>query len=263
MEPHKIVSHDEWIAARKAYLAEEKAFSRARDALAKKRRDLPWEKIEKAYVFDGPSGKETLGDLFAGKSQLIVYHFMLGPDWEAGGPSCSLLADHFDGAVIHLAQRDVTFLVASRAPLPQIEKFKRRMGWRFKWVSSFGSDFNHDYQVSASADEKASGKALYNYEMTAFPSEERPGISVFCKSENGEIFHTYSSYGRGLDILIGAYNLLDLAPKGRDEAGLKFSMAWVRHHDRYDGAAIDAKAEFVEPKRTDKRTDKKTDTCCD
>jgi len=255
MQPHKIVSQDEWIAARKAHLAEEKAFSKARDALAKKRRELPWVKVEKNYVFDGPNGKETLADLFGGKGQLIVYHFMLGPDWEQGCPSCSLLADHFDGAVIHLAQRDVTFLVVSRAPLPQIEKFKARMGWHFKWVSSFGSDFNHDYQVSASPEEKASGKALYNYEMTTFPSEERPGASVFYKNDNGEIFHTYSSYGRGLDMLIGTYHMLDLAPKGRDEEGLPWSMAWVRHHDRYEGAAIDPKATYVEPK--------KTDSCCD
>jgi predicted dithiol-disulfide oxidoreductase (DUF899 family) len=254
MEPHKIVSHDEWIAARKAYLAEEKAFSKARDELARKRRELPWEKIGKAYTFDGPSGKETLADLFGGKSQLIVYHFMLGPDWEAGCPSCSLLADHFDGAVIHLAQRDVSFVVVSRAPLPQIETFKRRMGWKFKWVSSFGDDFNFDYQASASPEEKANGKVLYNYELTTFPSEERPGASVFFKNAAGEVFHTYSTYGRGLDILIGAYNFLDLAPKGRDESGLAYSMAWVRHHDRYEGGAVDTKASYQQPKSA---------SCCD
>ena len=180
---------------------------------------------------------------------------MLGPDWEAGCPSCSLLADHFDGAVVHLAQRDVTFLVVSRAPLQQIEKFKARMGWRFKWVSSFGTDFNHDYQVSSSPEEKASGRVLYNYEMTTFPSEERPGASVFYKNDAGEVFHTYSSYARGLDILNGAYNLLDLAPKGRDEAGLPWPKAWVRHHDRYDGAVIDSTAQYVEPN--------KTNACCD
>src|SRR6516164_4901553 len=163
MEPHKVVSHDEWIAARKAYLAEEKAFSRARDALAKKRRELPWVKVTKSYVFDGPNGKVTLADLFGGKSQLIVYHFMLGPGWEAGCPSCSLLADHFDGAAIHLAQRDVAFVVVSRAPLPEIEAFRHRMGWRFKWVSSLGSDFNYDYQVSMTPQEKAGGRVLYNY----------------------------------------------------------------------------------------------------
>jgi predicted dithiol-disulfide oxidoreductase (DUF899 family) len=254
MQPHRIVSHDEWIAARKSYLAEEKAFSKVRDALAKKRRELPWEKVEKTYVFDGPNGKQTLADLFGGKNQLFIYHFMLGPDWEAGCPSCSLLADHFDGAVIHLAQRDVAFAVVSRAPLPQIQKFQQRMGWRFKWLSSFGSDFNFDYQVSASPQEKASGKVLYNYVVTEFPSEERPGASVFFKNEAGEVFHTYSTYGRGLDILIGAYNVLDLAPKGRDEDGLAFSMAWVRHHDRYEGAVVDTKASYQQPK---------TASCCD
>ena len=236
MEPHRVVTHDEWIAARKAYLAEEKAFSRARDALSRKRRELPWEKVDKNYVFDTPSGKQSLADLFGSKGQLIVYHFMFGPGWEAGCPSCSLLADHFDGAVIHLAQRDVSFVVVSRAPLPQIEAFKRRMGWRFKWVSSFGSDFNYDYHVSATPEEKAAGKVMYNYRVGEFPSEERPGASVFYKNEAGEILHTYSSYGRGLDILIGTYNFLDIAPKGRDEDALEWTMAWVRHHDRYEAA---------------------------
>ena len=256
MEPHKIVSHDEWTAARKAYLLEEKAFSRARDALARKRRELPWERVDKNYIFDTTDGKQSLADLFCGKSQLIVYHFMLGPDWEAGCPSCSLLADHFDGAIIHLAQRDVSFVVVSRAPLRQIEAFKRRMGWRFKWVSSFGSDFNYDYQVSISPQEKAGGKVMYNYELIEnFPSEERPGASVFFKNAAGEVFHTYSTYDRGLDILIGAYNFLDLAPKGRDEEGLAWSMAWVRHHDRYEGAVVDKAASYQQPKTSD--------SCCE
>ncbi len=254
MEPHKIVSHEDWIAARKAHLAEEKAFSRARDALARKRRELPWEKVEKNYLFDTPSGKQSLADLFGGKSQLILYHFMLGPGWEAGCPSCSYLADHFDGAVIHLAQRDAAFVVVSRAPLAEIQKFKARMGRRFEWVSSFGSDFNFDYQVSATPEEKAAGKALYNYELTEFPSDERPGASVFYKNEAGEIFHTYSSYGRGLDMFIGTYHFLDIAPKGRDEDGLKWSMAWVRHHDRYEAAVIDPKASYQQPKSA---------SCCD
>ena len=175
MEQHRIVSQEEWIAARKAHLAEEKAFTKARDALRKKRYELPWVRVDKNYVFDGRKGKQTLADLFGGKSQLIVYHFMFGPGWEAGCPSCSYLADHFDGAAIHLAQRDVSFVVISRAPFPEIEKYQRRMGWKFKWVSSFGSDFNHDYQVSQSAEEKAKGEAYYNYEITTFPSEERPG----------------------------------------------------------------------------------------
>jgi len=255
MQQHKIVSHDEWTAARRAYLAEEKAFTRARDALAKQRRELPWEKVEKKYVFDGPVGRETLADLFGGKSQLIIYHFMLGPGWEVGCPSCSLLADHFGGSVIHLAQRDVSFVVVSRATLAEIETFKRRMGWNFKWVSSHGSDFNFDYHVSQSAEEKASGKANYNYELIEFPSEERPGASVFFKDAAGAVFHTYSTYGRGLDILIGAYNLLDLAPKGRDEESLEWSMAWVRHHDRYEGAVVDPKAHYREPKSSA--------SCCD
>ena len=255
MTPHKVVSHDEWLAARKAFLVEEKAFSKARDAMAKKLRELPWEKVEKTYAFDTPNGQKTLPDLFDGRSQLIVYHFMLGPGWEAGCPSCSYLADHFDGAVVHLAHRDTTFLVVSRAPLAEIETYKRRMGWTFKWVSSFGSDFNHDYQVSASAEEKASGNAMYNYEMTTFPSEERPGASVFYKNDAGEVFHTYSTYGRGLDTFLGAYHFLDIVPKGRDEAALKWPMAWVRRHDEYDGASIDANAGYVEPK--------KSDSCCD
>jgi predicted dithiol-disulfide oxidoreductase (DUF899 family) len=206
-------------------------------------------------LFDGPNGKESLADLFGGKSQLIVYHFMLGPGWEAGCPSCSLLADHFDGMAIHLAQRDVAFVVVSRAPLAQIEKFKKRMGWKFKWLSSFGDDFNFDYQVSASPDEKATGKVTYNYELTTFPSEERPGASVFYKNAAAEVFHTYSTYGRGLDIFIGAYNFLDVAPKGRDEERLAYGMAWVRHHDRYEGGVIDPKATYQEPK--------KSDSCCD
>jgi predicted dithiol-disulfide oxidoreductase (DUF899 family) len=256
MQPHKIVSHDEWLAARKAHLADEKAFTRARDALSRKRRELPWEKVDKNYVFDTADGKKTLADLFGGKSQLIVYHFMLGPGWEQGCPSCSLIADHFDGTTIHLAQRDIAFAVVSRAPLAEIETFKKRMGWKFTWVSSFGGDFNADYQVSVTPEEKAGGKVTYNYEIIEkFPSEERPGASVFFRNPAGEVFHTYSTYGRGLDILIGAYNLIDLVPKGRDEAALAYSMAWVRHHDRYEGAVVDAKAPYVEPK--------KLDSCCD
>jgi predicted dithiol-disulfide oxidoreductase (DUF899 family) len=233
MQPHKLVSRDEWLIARKAHLAKEKEFSRARDELARQRRELPWVKVDKSYVFHGPGGKETLADLFGGRSQLIIYHFMLGPGWEQGCPSCSFLADHFDGAAVHLAQRDVTLVVVSRAPLQEIEAFKERMGWRFKWVSSHGNDFNHDYHVSFSKGEMDKGKVYYNYDMTEFGSEEAPGASVFYKDANGDIFHTYSCYARGLDILIGAYNFLDLAPKGRDEAALPWTMAWVRHHDRY------------------------------
>ena len=229
----EVVPHAQWISARKELLTVEKEFTRLRDELSAQRRDLPWEKVEKKYVFDGPKGKETLSDLFGGSSQLIVYHFMLGPDWKEGCPSCSFLADHFNPSVVHLAARDVAFAAVSRATLPEIEAFKKRMGWQFKWVSSFGTDFNSDYQVSTSKEEIGKGKVYYNYALTEFPSEERPGASVFYKNEAGEVFHTYSTYGRGLDILIGAYNWIDLTPKGRSEKGLSHSMAWVRHHDRY------------------------------
>jgi predicted dithiol-disulfide oxidoreductase (DUF899 family) len=229
-----IVSQEQWLAARKALLAKEKEFSKARDALAAQRRELPWVKIDKNYMFDGPAGKETLSDLFGGKSQLIVYHFMLGPGWKAGCPSCSYLADHFDGAIAHLAQRDVTLVVVSRAPLAEIAAYKKRMGWKFKWVSSYGSDFNHDFHVSFAPEEKQT--AEYNYVNGGFPSEEAPGLSAFIK-QDGAVYHTYSTYSRGLDILIGAYNFLDMAPKGRDEVGLSHGMAWVRRHDEYEGAA--------------------------
>lgn len=252
MQEHKVVSPKEWTASRKGLLKKEKEFTRLRDELSKQRRDLPWEKVEKQYVFDGPNGKETLADLFGGKSQLIVYHFMLGPDWEAGCPSCSFLADHMDGTLDHLANRDVTLVVVSRAPIAQIEAFKKRMGWRFKWVSSFGNDFNHDYQASFSKDEMAKGKVYYNYELCEFGIEEAPGASVFYKNPTGEIFHTYSTYARGLDILVGTYNYLDMAPKGRDEEGLAFSMAWVRHHDKYaEGYVVDPKAQYVAPKKAE------------
>ena len=234
--PHTIVSQAEWLAARKGLLAREKEFSKARDQLSAARRALPWVKVDKTYVFDGPNGKQTLPELFDGKSQLLVYHFMLGPGWVQGCPSCSFLADHFDGAVAHLAQRGVTLVVVSRAPLAEIEAYKKRMGWRFKWVSSYGSDFNRDYHVSFSKDEMA-GEVEYNYAMGKFPSEEAPGISAFIKDEAGEVFHTYSAYARGLDILIGTYHFLDFAPKGRDEDGLPWTMAWVRRHDEYEGAA--------------------------
>jgi predicted dithiol-disulfide oxidoreductase (DUF899 family) len=230
---HQVVPESDWVAARRQLLAKEKQFTRARDELSAERRQLPWVKVEKAYVFDGPEGKRTLADLFGGRSQLIVYHFMFGPDWEQGCPSCSFLADHFDGAIQHLVQRDVTMLAVSRAPLAKIEAFKKRMGWKFTWLSSFGSDFNRDFNVSFDKGEPG-GKVYYNYELTEFPADEAPGASVFYKNEAGEIFHTYSCYARGLDIMLGAYNWLDIAPKGRDEAGFPWTMAWVRHHDRYE-----------------------------
>jgi predicted dithiol-disulfide oxidoreductase (DUF899 family) len=229
---HSIVSQNEWLTARKALLAKEKEFSKARDALSAARRELPWVKIEKNHVFDGPQGKEPLADLFGGKSQLIVYHFMLGPGWVQGCPSCSFLADHFDGAVAHLAQRDVALVVVSRAPLGEIEAYKKRMGWKFKWVSSYGNDFNRDFHVSFTKEETEKG-AEYNYMVGKIPSEELPGLSAFIK-DGAAVYHTYSSYARGLDTLVGTYNFLDLAPKGRDEDGLPWSMAWVRRHDEYE-----------------------------
>ena len=230
----KVVTSADWLTARKELLAKEKEFTRLRDELSRKRREMPWERVGKEYVFQGPNGKESLADLFDGRSQLLVYHFMFGPGWKEGCPSCSLLADTFDGARVHLAQRDATLVVVSRATLPEIEAYKKRMGWRFKWVSAFGSDFNFDYQVSVTKDERAKGKVYYNYDLTEFPSEERPGLSVFYKSDDGQIFHTYSTYARGLDILLPTYNFLDMTPKGRDEDALPYPMAWVRHHDRYE-----------------------------
>ena len=187
-----------------------------------------------ALSSEGPNGKETLADLFDGRSQLIIYHFMLGPGWKEGCPSCSFLADSFEGAVVHLAARDVTLLAVSHAPLPEIEIFKKRMGWHFKWVSSFGSDFNFDYQVSFSPDPATQGEYIYNYRQGEFGGEESPGISVFYRDEDGVIYHTYSAYARGLDMLNGAYHFLDLTPQGRDEAGLPWPMAWLRRHDQYE-----------------------------
>jgi predicted dithiol-disulfide oxidoreductase (DUF899 family) len=248
----KTVSHAEWLAARKRFLAKEREFTHLRDELSRQRRELPWERVEKKYVFEGTHGKQSLSDLFDGRSQLIIYHFMFGPGWSEGCPSCSYLADHFDGMTIHLAHRDVTFAVVSRAPATQIEAFKKRMGWHFHWVSSFGTDFNYDYHVSETEQEKASGKAEYNYATMEFPSEERPGASVFYKDSKGAIYHTYSTYARGLDILVGTYNFLDLAPKGRDEEGLTHTMAWVRHHDKYDRSYfVDPKQKYEQPKMID------------
>jgi predicted dithiol-disulfide oxidoreductase (DUF899 family) len=244
LEYPRVVSRAEWLAARKALLAKEKELTRYRDAVNAERRRLPMVKIEKNYVFDTSGGKKSLGELFADKSQLMVYHFMFGPDWEEGCRSCSLVSDHIDGANWHLPQRDVRLLAVSRAPLAKIENFKKRMGWRFEWVSSLGSDFNSDFRVSFTKDEMAQGKVNYNYTMQEFPSEEAPGISVFYKDTGGNVFHTYSTYSRGLDMLVGAYNFLDLAPKGRQEdweqpPGRSDGpfMHWVRHHDRYETGA--------------------------
>jgi predicted dithiol-disulfide oxidoreductase (DUF899 family) len=243
-----VVSHEEWIAARKDLLKKEKEFTRLRDELSRQRRALPWVAVDKAYTFDGPQGKVTLADLFGGRSQLVIYHFMLGPGWKEGCPSCSYLADHFDGMTIHLANRDVTFAVISHATYPEIDSFKKRMGWKFRWLSSNASDFNYDYDVSLRPEDRGQKRVYYNYEMTEFPSEERPGLSVFAKDATGAIFHTYSAYARGLDIIVGTYNVLDLVPKGRDEDELKFSMAWVRHHDKYgEGYFVDPDQPYVQP----------------
>ncbi len=211
MNHPETVSRAEWLVARKDLLSREKEFTRQRDALSAARRKLPMLKINKEYVFDGPDGKQTLADLFDGRSQLIVYHFMLGPDWEEGCKSCSYLADHFDGAIVHLAHRDVSFAVVSRAPLREIDAFKKRMGWRFKWVSSYGNDFNFDYHVSFTKDEEAKGEVNYNYETTEFMCDELPGLSVFYKNEKGDVFHTYSTYARGLDMLVGTVQRVSAA----------------------------------------------------
>ena len=230
---HSIVSHEQWVTERRKLLAREKELTRLRDQVAQERRSLPWVRIDKVYTFDTPEGARTLADLFEGRRQLMVQHFMLGPEWEEGCPSCSFMADHTDGMNVHLAQRDVTFVAISRAPLSKIERFRQRMGWKFKWVSSFGSDFNHDFHVSFTPQE-AKGQVYYNYSRQPFECEEMPGISVFYKGGAGEVFHTYSAYRRGVEAMMGTYTLLDLTPKGRDErAG---PMAWVRHHDRYEPA---------------------------
>jgi predicted dithiol-disulfide oxidoreductase (DUF899 family) len=229
---NQIVSHEGWLKARLELLAAEKEFTRQRDALTRRRMAMPWERVEKSYRFEGPDGALSLADLFDGRSQLIVYHFMLGPDWEEGCKSCSFWADNFDGIPIHLNHRDVTFTAVSRTPLAKIEAYKKRMGWSFPWVSSYGSDFNYDFHVSFTEEQLAAGMVDYNYGLIE-GDEELPGVSVFYKNERGEVFHTYSCYARGIDMVNGAYQFLDLAPKGRDEDGLEFSMEWVRRHDQY------------------------------
>lgn len=232
-ENHRIVSRDEWIAQRKLLLAQEKELTRLRDRIAHERRALPWVRISKTYVFETPEGRRTLVDLFDGRQQLLVQHFMLGPGWEQGCPSCSFMADHSDGMNIHLAHRDVTLVAVSRAPLDEIERFRRRMGWQFKWVSSHGGDFNYDFGVSFTPEEVARGEINYNFGRWPFAYEEWPGVSVFFKNDANEVFHTYSTYGRGVEVMMGTYNLLDLTPKGRDERNVEYKMEWIRHHDRY------------------------------
>jgi len=247
MPKHPVVSSKEWIKARKKLLKKEKKFSKLRDELTRQRQELPWERVKKEYTFEGPDGKETLADLFDGRSQLIVYHFMFDPEWDEGCKSCSLIADLYNPSIIHLKHRDVTMVTLSRAPLEKLQAFKKRMGWSFKWVSSLESDFNWDYQVSFTPEQMAEGKMYYNYKKgKTFPVAEAPGISTFHKNEKGEVFHTYSSFARGLETFMGVYQLLDIVPKGRDEGSLSYGMEWVRHHDRYeDGSFVDPYVELM------------------
>jgi predicted dithiol-disulfide oxidoreductase (DUF899 family) len=234
MTQRQIVTHDQWIAARKELLAKEKEFTRWRDQLSAERRALPWVKVEKPYVFDGPDGPETLADLFGGHSQLIVKHFMLGPGWSEGCVGCSFELDHVDGILMHLAQRDVGYVAVSRAPFAEIEPFRKRMGWHVKWVSSFGNDFNYDFNVSFTPEQIAAGEGYYNYAKGKVPIDEMSGRSVFTKDADGSVFHTYSSYGRGGEDFLGTYRYLDIVPKGRDETGPRGNLSdWARHHDRY------------------------------
>ena len=233
MTEHPIVSHDTWLEARKALLAKEKEFTRLRDELAQARRALPWERVDKAYVFDGPAGRVSLADLFAGKSQLIVYHFMFDPSWEWGCKSCSFWADNYERNVVHLAARDVSFCAVSRAPLAKLEAMKRRLGWTFNWVSSGDGDFAYDYGASFRPEALATGEVTYNYRRRETEMADLPGLSVFYRDPAGAIFHTYSTYERGLDMLNAAYMHLDLCPLGRGEAGLAYSQAWVRLRDSY------------------------------
>ena len=233
MQNHKIVSKEEWLVARKELLAREKESTRLRGQLSAERRKLPWVKVESEYLFDTPKGQESLSDLFEGRSQLIIYHFMYGPDWAEGCPSCSFWADNFNGINIHLNHRDINLVVVSRARLETLEAYKRRMNWSFRWVSSFGSDFNRDYNVSFTPEEAEKGEVFYNFRVGKVPGEEVQGISVFYKNEQGDVFHTYSCYARGLDMVNGAYHYMDLAPKGRDEGSLPYTMAWLSRHDQY------------------------------
>jgi predicted dithiol-disulfide oxidoreductase (DUF899 family) len=242
MPNHRIVSNDEWVSARIKLLAKEKEFNKQRDELSRLRRELPWRKVEKSYVFDGPDGKETLTDLFEGRSQLIIYHFMFDPDWNEGCKSCSFIADHYQPAIMHLNHRDVSFVTVSRAPLAKLEAFKERMDWTFKWVSSLNNDFNTDFHVTFTQDQIDHHQAYYNYRSgQTFPAKEAPGLNVFHMDGSGPVFHTYSSYARGLDMFITAYHYLDVTPKGRDEAAFSYGMEWLRHHDRYEDAT------FVDP----------------
>jgi predicted dithiol-disulfide oxidoreductase (DUF899 family) len=236
VKEHKVVSPTVWLAARKRLLAKEKKFSKLRDQLNRQRRELPWVKVDQEYVFDGPDGPKTLAELFGDKSQLIVYHFMFGPGWGDGCPHCSFWADHYDSVKVHLGQRDTALVVVSRAPWPEIEPFKKRMGWRFPWLSSNRNDFNFDFHVSFTPEEIRSGKIFYNYAPLAMDIDEREGVSAFYQDKQGNIYHTYSSYARGIDLLNTTYNFLDLTAKGRDENPDQ-SQDWVRYHDQYKNAS--------------------------
>jgi predicted dithiol-disulfide oxidoreductase (DUF899 family) len=240
MQSHKIVSRDEWIAARRELLAKEKTLLKAKDDVRRDTRELPWVKVDKNYVFEGPNGKETLADLFAGRSQLVVKHFMMAPGWKEGCLGCSFGADQVDGSVVHLVNHDVMFVAISRAPYPEIADYHKRMGWKFKWVSSYGSDFNYDYNVSFSEADKARGKVIYNFEEVDYPFEEMPGYSVFYKDEAGDVFHTYSTFARGTELMGGVYGFLDVTPKGRNEPPGGNLTSWVRRHDEYEEKAGDS-----------------------
>jgi predicted dithiol-disulfide oxidoreductase (DUF899 family) len=231
---HRVVTRDQWLKERIALLAEEKDFTRRRDEMSRKVRDLPWVKVEKAYAFDSPAGKKSLADLFGPHSQLIVYHFMFDPTWSQGCKSCSFIADHYNPILVHLAHRDVSFMSVSKAPIDQLEQFRKRMGWTFPWVSAANTDFSRDYGVSFTDQELASDSTVYNFNGKPYPIRELPGLSVFFKDTHGDIYHTYSTYARGLDIFLTAYNFLDVTPKGRDEAETNGMRGWLRHHDRYD-----------------------------
>ena len=228
---HRVVSQEEWTSAAQALLKKEKEFTKARDAMSATRRELPWVKVETDYVFEGPDGPVSLSDLFNGQSQLIVYHFMYAPGWDEGCSGCSFVSDHVDSARQHFEHHDVAFTAVSRAPLADFEAFKKRMGWSFRWVSSNKNNFNYDFGVSYRQEDVDNGPVHHNFVMQKLKSEEEPGLSVFTKDEEGNIYRTYSTYERGLDLLIGAYNYLDLTPKGRNEEG---GMSWMRFHDRYE-----------------------------
>jgi len=229
-----VVDATQWLQARRQLLARERELMHLHDAVAAERRALPWTAVTQPYTFDTPDGPRTLAELFDGRRQLLVQHFMFGPGWAQGCPSCSYMADHMGGMQIHLAHRDTSFVAISRAPMAEIEAFRQRMGWDFRWVSSHGSDFNYDFHVSFRPEETATGEVDYNYRRQPFPSDEAPGLSIFVRDDEGRVFHTYSTYARGVEAMMGTYQLLDLTPKGRDERDTFYKMEWVRHHDRYE-----------------------------